>query len=129
MLRLLNLKKLMKNKSSLLDILGISSATLCLVHCIVFPMLTIVPLGLSHNHQIDLAFALIGLYAVVKIGQKQKNKYIMLLFWISISTILGCIILEITSHHHSDVIYVGVTGLITAHFLNYKKHRENEGKF
>ncbi|RRJ89968.1 MerC domain-containing protein [Flavobacterium macacae] len=118
----------MKNKSAFLDILGISSATLCLIHCIVFPMLTIIPLGLSHNHWIDLVFALIGLYAVIRIGQKQANRYTMLLFWVSIVLIIGCVIFEIVSHHHSNLIYFGAFGLITAHFLNYKKHRENESK-
>lgn len=118
----------MKNKTAFLDILGISSATLCLIHCIIFPMLTIIPLGLSHNHWIDLAFALIGLYAVIKIGQKQKNKVIMVLFWFSILTILSCILFEILSHHHSNLIYFGAGGLISAHFLNFKNHRENEKK-
>jgi len=118
----------MKNKSAFLDILGISSATLCLIHCIIFPMLTIIPLGLSHNHWIDFAFALIGLFAVIKISQKQKNKLILAFFWISISMILGCVIFEIIAHHHSNLIYFGAFGLITAHFLNYKNHHENEMK-
>jgi hypothetical protein len=40
----------------------------------------VIPLDLRHNHWIDFAFATIGIYAVLKIGKKQKNKKIMMLF-------------------------------------------------
>ena len=55
---------------SFYDMLGISSAFICLVHCLIFPILTIVPLGLSHNPIIDLFFAAIGLFAILKIMKK-----------------------------------------------------------
>ncbi|MDN5479404.1 MAG: MerC family mercury resistance protein, partial [Chryseobacterium sp.] len=47
-------------KSKILDAVGISAAVLCLIHCIAFPLLMIIPLGISHNPYIDMAFLVIG---------------------------------------------------------------------
>ncbi|MEZ0131261.1 hypothetical protein AB9T88_16415 [Flavobacterium sp. LBUM151] len=62
-----------KIATSFYDILGISSATVCLVHCLVFPLITILPLGLIHNPFIDLFFAVIGSIAVFKIIKKIQS--------------------------------------------------------
>ncbi len=112
-----------KITSSFYDILGISSATICLVHCLIFPLLTILPLGLSHNPIIDLLFALIGLFAVFKITKKSTLLVSSILIvsmgliWISILTDL---FLEI----HLDLIYFGGIGMIIGHLINYKLHRK-----
>lgn len=112
-----------KITSSFYDILGISSATICLVHCLIFPLLTILPLGLSHNPIIDLIFASIGLFAVFKITKKSTLLVSSILIvsmgliWISILTDL---FLEI----HLDLIYFGGIGMIIGHLINYKLHRK-----
>ncbi|GAA3760875.1 MerC domain-containing protein [Flavobacterium ginsengiterrae] len=112
-----------KITSSFYDILGISSATICLVHCLIFPLLTILPLGLSHNPIIDLLFASIGLFAVFKITKKSTLLVSSILIvsmgliWISILTDL---LLEI----HLDLIYFGGIGMIIGHLINYKLHRK-----
>lgn len=112
-----------KITSSFYDILGISSATICLVHCLIFPLLTILPLGLSHNPIIDLLFASIGLFAVFKITKKSTLLVSSILIvsmgliWISILTDL---FLEI----HLDLIYFGGIGMIIGHLINYKLHRK-----
>ncbi|PAM95809.1 MerC mercury resistance protein [Flavobacterium sp. IR1] len=112
-----------KTTSSFYDILGISSATICLVHCLIFPLLTILPLGLSHNPFVDLFFASIGLLAILKIV---NNTSILIsailvismgLIWISVLT---DIILEI----HLDLLYIGGVGMIVGHLLNYKLHKK-----
>ncbi|MFW0736673.1 MerC domain-containing protein [Flavobacterium sp. N502536] len=111
-----------KTTTPFYDILGISSATICLVHCLVFPLLTILPLGLSHNPFIDLIFASIGLVAVLKIIKKSSLLVAtalilsMCLIWISI---LSEIILDI----HLDLIFIGGIGMIVGHLLNYRNHK------
>lgn len=112
-----------KTTTTIYDILGISSATICLVHCLFFPLLTILPLGLSHNPFIDLLFASIGLFAILKIIKK-SNLLIatilivsMLLIWISVLT-------EIVLDIHLDLIFIGGIGMIIGHFLNYKSHKK-----
>lgn len=105
------------------DILGISSATVCLVHCLVFPLFTILPFGLSHNPFIDLFFAMIGSFAVFKIIKKSDLMISailiisMILIWISV---LADLFLEI----HLDLIFIGGLGMIIGHFLNFKSHKK-----
>lgn len=112
-----------KTSTPFYDILGISSATVCLVHCLIFPLLTILPLGLSHNPFIDLFFATMGLFAIFKIMNKSSLLVSailvisMALIWISI---LSEIILEI----HLDLIFIGGIGMIIGHFLNYRNHKQ-----
>lgn len=104
------------------DILGMSSATICLLHCLLFPLLTILPLGLNHNPFIDLFFASMGLFAVFKIIKKSTRLVAgiliisMFLIWISILS-------EIFFEIHPDLIFVGGIGMITGHFLNYRSHK------
>ncbi|KQW96168.1 MerC family mercury resistance protein [Flavobacterium sp. Root420] len=111
-----------KTTTPFYDILGISSATICLVHCLVFPFLTILPLGLSHNPFIDLLFATIGLFVIIKIIKKSRLLITsilvvsMALIWISV---LSEIILDI----HLDLIFIGGIGMIIGHLLNYKLHK------
>ena len=112
-----------KTTTPFYDILGISSATVCLVHCLVFPLLTILPLGLSHNPFIDLIFATIGLFAIFKIIKKSDLLVSailiisMILIWISV---LADLFLEI----HLNLIFIGGLGMIIGHFLNYKSHKK-----
>jgi hypothetical protein len=111
-----------KTTTPFYDILGISSATICLVHCLIFPLLTVLPLGLSHNPFIDLLFAIIGLFAIIKIIKKSALLITsilivsMALIWISV---LSEIILDI----HLDLIFIGGIGMIIGHLLNYKTHK------
>ena len=111
-----------KTTTPFYDILGISSATICLVHCLIFPLLTVLPLGLSHNPFIDLLFATVGLFAIYKIIKKSGLLIAtilivsMMLIWISV---LSEIILDI----HLDLIFIGGMGMIIGHLLNYKTHK------
>ena len=104
------------------DILGISSATICLIHCVLFPLLTILPFGLVHNPLIDLAFAIVGLLVITKIIKKSSRLVAgiliisMMLIWISILS-------ELFFDTHLDLIFVGGFGMITGHFLNYKSNK------
>lgn len=113
-----------KNATSLYDILGISSAFICLVHCLIFPLLTIIPLGLSHNPIIDLLFASMGLFAIVKI-MKKSSLLVSTILVVSIGLIWISILIELFLETHFDLIYFGGIGMIIGHFLNYKSHKNN----
>lgn len=112
-----------KQLSHSLDFLGISSATLCLIHCMVFPLISIIPIGISHNHWIDLLFALFGLYAVVKILKTNTPMYIKLILSLSMAIIIGSVFVTIVFHHHSWVLYLGGFGMIVGHLLNFRFHK------
>lgn len=110
-------------KSKILDAVGISAAVLCLIHCIVFPLLLIVPLGISHNPYIDLAFLCIGTIVVFRITRKMENLWLKLLFWISLALILISILTDFLFEIHLPLIYAGAAGLITGHIINFKNHK------
>ncbi|MEC3877381.1 MerC domain-containing protein [Chryseobacterium salviniae] len=110
-------------KTKILDILGASAALLCLIHCIAFPVLMIVPFGISHNAFIDLFFFVIGVFIVFRITKKTKSITLRILFWSSILLIGISVGLDFMFHIHSELILAGAAGLITAHILNFKNHK------
>ncbi|WES98982.1 MerC domain-containing protein [Chryseobacterium arthrosphaerae] len=110
-------------KSKILDAVGISAAVLCLIHCIVFPLLMIIPLGISHNPYIDLAFLIIGAIVVFNVTKKTKNRKLKLLFWLSITLIFISVMADLIFEIHLPLIYVGAAGLITGHIINFKNHQ------
>lgn len=113
----------LKNKSIVfLDILGISSASLCLVHCLVFPILSIIPLKFSDNHWIDVFFACIGMFVVSKIIMSNVIKKVKLILILSISAVVIGVILEILWNLNTPLVLIGGCGMIVGHYLNYKWH-------
>jgi hypothetical protein len=112
-----------KTATTFYDILGISSATVCLVHCLVFPLLTILPLGLSHNPFIDFVFAATGLFAVFKIIKK-SDLLISGILIISIILIWISVLADLFFEIHLNLIFIGGIGMIIGHFLNYKSHKK-----
>jgi hypothetical protein len=112
-----------KITTRLYDILGISSASICLVHCLIFPLLTILPIGLIHNPFIDLMFATIGLFAIVKI-LKKSTLLISTLLTLSMALIWISVLTELFLDIHLDLIFIGGIGMIIGHFLNYISHKK-----
>jgi hypothetical protein len=111
-----------KTATSFYDILGISSATVCLVHCLIFPLLAILPLGLSHNPFIDLLFATIGLFAIFKIIT-ESNLLVSSILMVSMALIWISVLSELILEIHLDLIFIGGIGMIIGHLLNYKSHK------
>lgn len=109
----------MKNK--IYDVLGISAATLCLIHCLVFPLLVIVPIGISHNPYIDFVFLVIGAIIAFKICKTTNSKLIIALFTVSFLAILISVVFDLIFHIHLPLIYFGSMGLITAHIINHRR--------
>lgn len=109
-------------KTKILDYIGISAAILCLIHCIIFPLLMIIPMGISHNPLIDLIFLIIGTAVVFRITKSIASIWLKVLFWSSVAMIAVSILLELIFHIHFELIYIGAIGLITAHLINFKNH-------
>jgi hypothetical protein len=113
----------MKKQSIIvLDILGISSASLCLLHCLVFPILSIIPFGFSDTHWIDVFFACIGMFVVSKIMMDKTPKKVKLILATSIIVIIIGVVLEIIWKINSQMVLIGGVGMIIGHLLNYKSH-------
>jgi hypothetical protein len=106
------------------DILGISSATLCLIHCVVFPLLTVIPFGLSHNPYIDLLFALLGLWAVLRVV-KTASKSVTIVLLVSVTLIFVSVLMDIFYHFHSNLIFIGGIGMVIGHLINFRNHKDH----
>jgi hypothetical protein len=111
-----------KQSIAVLNILGISSASLCLVHCLLFPILSIIPLGFSNNHWIDVFFACIGMFVVSKIVMSKTSKKIKLVLFVSIIIVIIGVVLEIIWDINTKMVLIGGIGMIIGHLLNYKSH-------
>ncbi|TCN55410.1 MerC domain-containing protein [Flavobacterium circumlabens] len=112
-------------KTTPYDILGISSATLCLIHCIVIPLLTIIPFGLTDNYIVDLFFACIGLIVVSKILMSEATNTVKIILTISIFIIFVSILLEIAFDIDFGLILFGGIGMIIGHIINFKSHKHS----
>ncbi|KFE99024.1 MerC domain-containing protein [Chryseobacterium luteum] len=110
-------------KSKILDAVGISAAVLCLIHCIAFPMLMIIPLGISHNPYIDIAFLIIGAAVVYRVTKNMELSWLKLLFCNSIILITVSVLADLIFEIHLPLIYIGAAGLIAGHIINFKNHK------
>ena len=104
------------------DIFGVSSATLCLAHCILLPLLTILPLGTCDNVLIDSVFGVIALFVVAKIMISNASLTVKTILGLSILMIFISILVHFISDTHNSLIVIGGFGMIIGHVLNYKNH-------
>lgn len=107
------------------DILGISSALLCLIHCLIFPLFVLIPFSFSDDYIIDTFFACIGMFVVSKILMSNTSKTIKFILGISILFVIVSVVVEILYKTHSDLIFVGGIGMIIGHFLNFIAHKNH----
>ncbi|SHK08248.1 hypothetical protein SAMN05444146_0338 [Flavobacterium johnsoniae] len=82
-------------------------------------------MGISHNPIIDLVFASIGLFAILKITKK-SNLLVSSILIVSMCLIWISILTDIFLEIHLDLIYFGGIGMITGHLINYKFHRKQK---
>ena len=110
------------------DLIGISSATICLIHCIVFPLLTFIPFGIKHIY-VDTFFALIGLYVFTNILKSNTNRKVKYILTVGISFVLLSLILSIFFKIDNPFILFGGFIMIVGHALNYYKNKCNTVAF
>lgn len=113
----------MKSKPiSIIDILGMSSAALCLVHCLFFPVITLFSMTLPHAAWIDICFAAISIIMFFKVVISQSKIYIKWILGVSITILMAGIIAEVFFSVESVMVVLGGFGMIVGHALNYRNH-------
>jgi hypothetical protein len=113
----------MKKQSIIvLDFIGISSASICLVHCLIFPLLSIIPLGFSDNYWIDILFTCVGMFVVSKIAMNKAPKIVKIILINSILLLMIGVVLETIWQINTPLVLIGGIGMILGHILNYKMH-------
>jgi len=107
------------------DFVGISSAALCMMHCMALPILTILPFGLFDEIWIDTLFACIGSVVVYKVLKSDASKLVKIILTISINSIILSVLLDFFFDIHSGLILIGGSGMIVGHLLNLTSHHKN----
>lgn len=110
-------------KEKYFDIIGVYAAFLCLIHCILAPVLFLLPLGLYHNPIIDMSFLAIGLFPVIKVARSNAPVYLKILLAVSWTMVALAIAIEVFLHQDTPLIYFGAAGLISGHLFNYSNHK------
>lgn len=119
-----NIKQLTMSKS---DLLGISSSSLCLLHCLAFPL--ILSIGYlfnytltGHWHAMDYLFVVLGVAAVWASARKTSFPMLKLGFWLTILVFSFSILFH---DQWSWMIYVSASAslvLIALHILHWRSH-------
>jgi hypothetical protein len=115
-------KKMKKLTVLASDFLGVTSAILCLVHCLALPILSMFPMMVHHNPYFDLLFACIGLCAAIPVLRACKT-FVAAILTLSFIVLFLSILLEIIFNINTFLIYFGGIGIIAAHLLNIKHQK------
>lgn len=117
------------------DVLGMSSAILCLLHCLAAPVL----LGLGVNmHQVessfflqefwDIIFLSLGFIAVWFSSKHSTTPFIKATLWITYGFLVCCILFEHASPIFEYAIYAASLILIIAHSINLRQLSSRKSK-
>ncbi|WP_335967081.1 MerC domain-containing protein [Galbibacter sp. PAP.153] len=110
-------------KEKYIDLIGMYAAILCLIHCLLAPLLFLFSIGISHNGFIDLAFLCVGGWPVYRIIRGSAPFYLKALVCISLILIATSIVMEMLFHVHTILIFIGAFGLIVGHLINFRSHK------
>lgn len=112
------------------DYLGITSATICLIHCLVAPFY----IGISasvHDHASgghwfmepwwDYVFLVFGFAAVWFSGKHTESRSMKILLWASFSFLAAMLILESYAPVFQFLAYGAAFTLIVSHLINLRK--------
>jgi sensor histidine kinase YesM len=107
------------------DYLGIISAGLCLIHCILLPILFAVQ-AIDFEHDVegsfkwDYIFLIVSFYAVYHSAKHSHLVLIRTLFWATFSILSLCILLESISEIFEYLIILTSVGLVVLHLINLR---------
>lgn len=109
-------------KYSKADVVGIIASSICIIHCVLTPLIVIVfsEVIKEKYELLNYFFLLISLVSVVLSVRSSKHpllKGLLIYFWIQLS--LG-LFLEDTNIIFSILMYFSAIGLIGTHVLNIK---------
>jgi len=112
------------------DIVGAAASTLCLIHCLLTPLLFVVQAGIAHGHSshpywwgvLDWMFAAISLFAVAWSARKTSLKWVGIALWISWVALIALIANEKTGWVQLAewTIYVPAILLVLLHLYNHQ---------
>ena len=109
-------------KSRKLDFIGIIASTVCIIHCLLTPLVVIlfsevVKEKYEYINFLFLAISLVSVVLSVKTTNHQVIKVLLIYFWIQLSVGL---LFEELNFVFSILMYFAAVGLIATHIWNIK---------
>lgn len=107
------------------DYIGMVSAILCLIHCIILPVIFALR-AVDFEHDVeghfkwDYLFLALSFYAVYHSAKHSPSPLIKMLFWANFSVLTLCIFLENISEAFEYMIILASIGLVVVHFINIR---------
>jgi len=110
----------LKNSYNKSDIVGIIASSICIVHCVLTPLIAVLfsKIVKEKYELLNYVFLIISLISVIISIKTTKNellKGLLLFFWIQLSVGL---VLEDKNIIFSILMYFSALGLIVTHILN-----------
>lgn len=109
-----------KLKTYYSDVIGISSATLCVIHCLITPILMVLLSQITWWHEFSYFFLLISFFAAYESSKKSITNPYLYLIWVSFFVLLISVIFEEDFSYLHELSYLASAGLIIGHILNIK---------
>jgi hypothetical protein len=100
------------------DITGVLSASLCIVHCALTPLLLIVFSASEWLHSLSYIFLLLSFYSVFEATKHSKYSAVLQLIWVSFAVLALSVLFEDDFPWLHLLSYPASIGLIVGHLLN-----------
>ena len=107
------------------DYIGILSAGLCLIHCILLPIFFAMR-AIDFEHEVegifkwDYVFLILSFYAVYHSAKHSHSALIKKILWVFFSVLAVCVFLEGISEIFEYLIILVSMGLVAVHFVNLR---------
>lgn len=102
------------------DWVGVVSASLCVVHCLLTPMLITLAANFGWWPGVSYLFLIVGFYAAYETSQHSSGSPWLWVIWISFALLTVSIIFEDDYETLELLGYVASAGLVVGHVFNIR---------
>ncbi|TAG07515.1 MAG: MerC domain-containing protein [Cytophagia bacterium] len=106
------------------DFLGVISASLCAVHCVLTPFLIVVFAQIPWLYGASYVFLMISFVALFETSKHKEMNKILSFLWFCFALLAVAVIFEEDFHWLHYLNYLASAGLIIGHILNIKYCQE-----
>ena len=111
------------------DYIGITGSVLCIIHCLITPILLMTSNLLQNQHlrvgylSLDYVFIAVNIVAVYSATRHYAAPAVKKSLWGFLSLFTVALLLEDTNPVFTYLAYVASAGLVITHLINIRRHR------
>lgn len=110
----------MKPSTNRADLVGIINTSLCMVHCLLTPILLAFLGSAEWLHDLSYLFLFLSFYAIWEATQHSTNSKVLSIIWLSFALLSVSILFEEDFKWLHYLNYVASIGIIGGHILNIR---------